>query len=267
MGIAAAQGDILLFVDDDVKLSSRFIDAHIARHKALDCKSVVFGFRYRTYEQVSDVRSLDEPKESWIQDSRVFEIGADGAELAKSIHPWFYVYSCNFSVRNVPGMPIFDPTFEGWGMEDIEYAYRLHYLGYTICYEKNAWLLHIESQTPRDPFRCEELSAEKEIEKNYDTYVQNCMRFMQKYPNDWDLRELIKTDLSWYVQDEKGSWVKNGHTNDFGDVLKAYSDGVPVKKEIIHELTKDFVKNVSEDLPIENVDAALYKRKLDEIAI
>jgi MoaA/NifB/PqqE/SkfB family radical SAM enzyme/glycosyltransferase involved in cell wall biosynthesis len=267
MGINRAKGDILLFLDDDVRISKFFIDAHISRHKQMKEKSLVFGFRYRSVDQVENIHQLSHPSESWGKDSRAFEIDETDVNVSKSAHPWFYVYSCNFSVRNVPGLPIFDPTFEGWGMEDIELAYRLYYHDFQLCYEPKAWLLHIESKLPRDPFRCEEMDTKNVLEKNYNTYVKNCMRFMQKYPQDQILRELIKTDLSWYVLDNDKGWVKNGHLNDFGDVLKAYTDGVPVKKEIVTEIMKDYPKLFIDSGILKLEDKSLLSRPLDEIAI
>lgn len=263
MGIKLAKGDILLFMDDDVKISTFYIDAHIAKHKEAGNKALVFGFRYRSHDEPDNILLYKQPKPDWIKDSRVAALKEDGSDLANIPHPWFYVYSCNFSLRNNPDMPLFDPTFTGWGMEDIEYAYRLHHIGYKICFEKNAWLLHIESKKPRDPFRCEEL----EIEKNYDTYISNCVRFLQKYPNDTELHKLLKKDLRWYLQDENGRWIKNGHLNSFENVMAQFPEGVPVNDDATRDIATEFMQHIVVEKPIHHVDPALYKRKLDEIAI
>ncbi len=267
MGIALAKGDILLFLDDDVRISKYFIEAHVERHIIMNCRSLVFGLRYRSFERIDNIHELSAPIESWTEDSRVNEITKEIIYPDHSDHLWFYVYSCNFSVRNLPGLPTFDPTFEGWGMEDIEFAYRLYYHGFHICHEPRAWLLHIESKQPRDPFRCEELEKNGTFVKNYSSYVKNCMRFMQKYPQDNVLQQLIKQDLSWYVLDESNNWVKNGYLNDFDEVLKVYSDGVPITSSIVFEILKDYPKMWMDNAQLKIEDRSLLSRQLDEIAI
>jgi hypothetical protein len=77
-------------------------------------------------------------------------------------------------------------------------------------------VLHIEDPAPRDPFRCEVRS----VAPVYDSYVQNAVYFMDKYADDQDLAELIRSDVRWYTRDEaRGAWVKNGHANDVEAVI------------------------------------------------
>ncbi len=127
----------------------------------------------------------------------------------------FYVYSCNFSVTLGHEELRFDEGFSGWGLEDTELGYRLFHSGHAVIDAPRARVLHIEDPTPRDPFRCEQ----RALPPSYDTYVRNAVYFMDKYPDDPVLEEFVRKDLRWYVLDEAGRWVKNGHANDVDFVL------------------------------------------------
>ena len=214
MGIAEAQGDVIVFVDDDVLLPGDFIQQHLVAHTqrgdTLE-RQIVLGFRHRSRVPPVGVCPTHEEMVVGDPDDRFEPLGFDGEAIHASPHPWFYVYSCNFSVPNDPKLVWFDDGFVGWGMEDIELGYRLYKLGYRIKVQPLARVLHVEDPMPRDPFRC----VERGLEPYYDTYVHNMVRLIGKYPQDTQLRDLLALDLRWYVRDKDDAhWVKNGHEND-----------------------------------------------------
>lgn len=215
MGITRSDGEVIIFVDDDVLVAPDFVAQHLAAHEPNERPRVALGYRHRAF-------GFDRKQPTWDEivgaepDDRTEVLGADGSGLATHETPWFFVYSCNFSVTRTAEMPRFDDTFVGWGMEDIEYGYRLQHSGYAVVAAPRARVLHIEDPKPRDPFRCEV----RNIEPTYDSYVRNSIHFMDKYPDDAVLASMIRTDMRWYVRDEnRGCWVKNGHANDVEAVL------------------------------------------------
>jgi glycosyltransferase involved in cell wall biosynthesis len=217
LGIARSIGEVVIFVDDDVLVARDFVDQHLAAHQGSNPR-VAVGYRSRAFISgppatpiVWDDYDDAEP------DDRVVDIGKRGEEITKHATPWLFVYSCNFSVTRSEDMPRFDESFVGWGMEDIEYGYRLQHAGYEVVPALGARVLHAEDTHPRDPFRCEV----RTLAPTYDSYVRNAIHFMDKYPNDTVLAARIRTDLRWYVRDEeRGCWVKNGHANDIEQVLE-----------------------------------------------
>jgi glycosyltransferase involved in cell wall biosynthesis len=220
MGIREARGDVLIFTDDDVLLPGDFVRHHVAAHKksgnGAPARQLVLGFRYRTRTQPDRLPPTAGEILGCEPDSRVDEIGARGQALDDCDHPWFYVYSCNFSVRNEPEAVRFDERFEGWGMEDTELGYRLTRQGYAVCVEPRACVLHVESRQPRDPFVCEE----RGLPPQYDSYVRNMVRFLDKYPEDRILHRVLASDLRWYVRDASGRhWIKDGHEHDADAVI------------------------------------------------
>jgi glycosyltransferase involved in cell wall biosynthesis len=232
LGIARAVGEVIIFVDDDVLVAPDFVEGHLTAHggpgqrlrMAVGYRSRAFGYREQAaHAAASGSAPGSAAQPSWDDilraeaDDRVGELGPEGHGIGAHPTPWFFVYSCNFSITRSEKTPRFDENFIGWGMEDIEFGYRLHRTGYEVVAAAHARVMHIEDSRPRDPFRCEV----RAIEPVYDSYVHNAIYFMDKYPGDPVLAELIRTDMRWFVRDEaRGCWVKNGHANDVDAVLE-----------------------------------------------
>lgn len=213
LGIERAAGDVVIFVDDDVLVRPEFVQHHVEAHEASGAEhGVAIGYRHRTVEFDGGVPTDDDIFGAERED-RLLEL-----EVPVTDHPtpWVYVYSCNFSVTLGGPELRFDAGFSGWGLEDTELGYRLWRAGYRIVEAERARVLHVEDPAPRDPFRCEV----RELPPSYDTYVRNAVYFMDKHPDDEVLREFVRGDLRWYVLDEHGRWVKNGHANDVDFVIR-----------------------------------------------
>lgn len=215
LGIARADGRVIIFVDDDVLVAPDFVAQHVAAHSAGNAPRVAIGYRHREFGLSREQPSREDILRAE-PDDRVEVLGPDGTGIDTHATPWFFVYSCNFSIVATEATPRFDETFVGWGMEDIEFGYRLVRHGYRVIAAPLARVLHIEDPAPRDPFRCEL----RNLAPTYDSYVRNSIHFMDKYPDDLVLASMIRTDMRWYVRDEtRQCWVKNGHANDVEAVL------------------------------------------------
>lgn len=219
LGITAARGDILIFVDDDVLVARDFVREHVEAHRAQPEASIVIGYRHRAFTAPSAQPTFDEI-ERGEPDDRVAVLGSNGTPVRSHPRPWVYVYSCNFSVRrgiaNVDGELRFHEGFHGWGMEDIELGYRLwRKAGMPIVAAARARVLHVEDPAPRDPFRCEE----RALTPRYDSYVRNAVYFMDLHPDDRDLADWVRSDIRWYVLGPDGQFTKNGFENDVDAVI------------------------------------------------
>ncbi len=190
LGIRKAIGDVVIFLDDDVLLCEDFIDYHLAEHKMYGPGTICFGYRFRCTENLSGLISESEVNK-FEADHRVDDVGVTGEMLQNSAIPWYYVYSCNFSVSFMSDKMYFDERFVGWGNEDLEYAYRLWKSGYRICCSSNAFVLHIDTDTPRDPFLCRRLG----LFPDFTDFIRNSELFRSKYPNDPLLVQRIDDDL------------------------------------------------------------------------
>ncbi len=215
LGIARAVGEVVVFVDDDVLVASNFVESHVAAHAEGKRPRLAVGYRSRAFHSPGGAPTAEDIARAE-PDDRVAELGDDGLGIGAHPTPWMFAYSCNFSIPRDERTPRFDEDFVGWGMEDTEFGYRLHRAGYEFVAAPRARVLHIEDPRPLDPFRCEV----RNLEPVYDTYVQNGVHFLDKYPDDEALARFLRTDLGWFVRDEEsGRWVKNGHANDVEEVL------------------------------------------------
>lgn len=225
LGIERAIGDIVIFVDDDVVLAPDFILAHIQAHVNTSNPCLAIGFRRRTNRPVEGVPTRKEINAAE-PDNRCVVLGTDGRGLTTHPTPWMFGYTCNLSMTLSEDLERFDEVFTGWGMEDIDFAYRLYIRGYHPVIALNACVLHVDDGPPRDPFRCEQ----RKIKPVYETYLRNSVYLLGKFPEDQALAQAIRTDLQWYTYNKHG-WVKDGEAHDVETVIQAFraEQSVPLR--------------------------------------
>ena len=98
MGIQAAQGDVIIFVDDDVLVAPDFVERHVAAHQSSQAPRVVLGFRHHANVPPKHACPTVEEMLAGGPDDRIEPLGLHGERMVESPHKWFYVYSCNVSV-------------------------------------------------------------------------------------------------------------------------------------------------------------------------
>ncbi len=264
MGIRRATGDVLIFLDDDCLPLPGFVAAHCAVHAGA-APVVGLGLRHRLTELPSggsvDARLLaaGEPddRDPFIR-----------RETFQHPYPWKLAYSCNLSIRRDHPEAFFDQRFRGWGMEDTDLGYRLwrSHTAYRVV--DGASVLHIEDCAPRDPFRREALS----IEPDYTSYLRNCRRILDKYPDETQLWESLLPDLQWYRFDSaRGRWLKDGQRHDPMEVLdemaRPGTDQISpvVVEQPVELIPRPTAGTSTADLAPQHMWA--MDRSLDEIAI
>lgn len=167
-GVVKAQGETIIFVDDDQIIPPRFIENHMKFHEK-NKDMVVSGYRSHVFSFVpsapefqailSYLRESFENKEkpfntkpdsplTTTEDicsdfNRVtrFSYGMDtnferisriyGEDLKSFFIPWIFFVTSNVSVgkNHLVEVGLFDENFIGWGMEDYELGYRLYKQG------------------------------------------------------------------------------------------------------------------------------------------
>ncbi len=160
VGIKNAEGDIIVFVDSGILLSSRCVLAHINAHSSDMHPTVVLGYVY-CYDQGNENEDIllkliapNSPDKS----IRYFNSTATFLDLREEYYikykdnindlpaPWAYFWTCNVSVsRNflIKEVGMFDPKFDGrWGIEDVELGYRLSEKGAKFKLNRNADSIH-----------------------------------------------------------------------------------------------------------------------------
>jgi len=134
-GIAAAQGEIVLFNDADIMASADLLSAHLRRHRERKGIAVVgLEVQAADFDEYAYKRDRPEARGHLHRPSR------------KKLS-WLYFLTGNASVRreDLLRAGCFDEDFTGYGHEDLELGYRLRRIGIEICYEPRAVNYHCQA--------------------------------------------------------------------------------------------------------------------------
>ncbi|AST93558.1 MULTISPECIES: (d)CMP kinase [Sutcliffiella] len=156
-GVAIARGEVIIFLDSDILVQEDFILTHIDYHNK-SSRTVVLGARRHLPEHIDYI-----PKNKIKMESREVLISKYSQDINYLMHPWSLCYTCIVSLPSfLAKSTTFNEDFKGWGMEDIEWGYRLHNnnvrwlfsnrsIGYHLYHDRNMndkkfnqWKLNLE---------------------------------------------------------------------------------------------------------------------------
>lgn len=207
-GLAQAQGETIVFIDDDQIVPPKFLESHMRLHQH-NRKLVVSGYRSHVFSfvpidverqavlsylrnafKIEDGISAIKPGDPLITADDIcrnfnkvvslsYGIDTDFERISKRYRdnlksffiPWIFFVTSNVSVGRNHLLEVggFDENFTGWGVEDYELGYRLHKYGIQYTLERDAISYH--QFHPRNFIE----SRESEL-KNY-------QYFCEKYPD------------------------------------------------------------------------------------
>jgi hypothetical protein len=159
-GLRVATGDIVLLLDADIVACPDLVAQHLAVHAAAGCPQGVIGYSFgytahpedrtpevlcppppdRILEELPDLIARD--PDHW-QDGRE-PIYSASHDLADHPAPWQCFWTHNVSLPRHLALAIggFDEEFVGWGVEDLEFAYRLCRQGVRLVLARGACGVH-----------------------------------------------------------------------------------------------------------------------------
>ena len=196
LGMGAASGEVLLFLDSDIVASPELVAEHAMSH-AREPRLVVIGYSsgqslnmlYDKYpfhsaeairkllggwtERHLEVQRLPEFRELYYKEC------ADN--LMALDKPWKVLHTNNVSVRKRNFLPL-DEAFIGWGVHDLELGYRFYRKGLTFLLNRSAMGFHVESEAAYCPYRTPSL-------ENWREHVDNLRYFARKHRDKgvWEL--------------------------------------------------------------------------------
>ena len=191
-GARQAAGEIFVFLDTDVLACPDFVDRHIEAHAGPDARAVA-GYVYG-YNRRSEMPGLAEalagsPPEDVVarlggqdgmRDRRYDFLAEYGFDLNRCPRPWTCFWTANCSIRSADFWEAggFDEDFEGWGLEDTEFAFRIRQKGIPFHYCQQAWVVHVPH--------------ERNLPQQLSQLTVNAERFFRKHPEpvieiDWAL--------------------------------------------------------------------------------
>ena len=139
IGLYAARGDLVLFLDDDLFIPRETIDRHCSAYKEIEGCSAVTGQVFQCSAQMS-----------YPPDWEALMSVSDKHFIARFSRMTDTVIGCNHSVLKNAVLAIggYDEAFIAAAHgEDFDIAHRLSLAGYKIYYDPDAWLVHFKVPT------------------------------------------------------------------------------------------------------------------------
>ncbi len=145
-GMVAADGDIVLFIDDDIESDPDLIEGHIRVHETYSDASVIGTIR-------TEWESTRDPFLRYLRDRRIYNpYDAGKGKMDFSCYHTGNVSTPRDLLNTAGG---FDERFSVYGMEDIELGYRLERIGSRMVPGPDAIGTHHYSPTfPQFASRC-----------------------------------------------------------------------------------------------------------------
>jgi GT2 family glycosyltransferase len=176
-GMRAASGELLIFLDTDIVVREEFISYHVACHTGpgSPCLSVgrVLGFFPYGKQMSGEAERLLAGDTAELLAHAESTLPSDarwGNERGCAL-PWAFCWSGNIGVASEAARRhslYFDENFQGWGGEDLEWAYRAHRAGQSIKFLPEAWGVH--------------LPHERNVQDQISSEQANFRRFLARYP-------------------------------------------------------------------------------------
>lgn len=157
MGIRAAEGELCLFLDSGVIVTSTCLSEHYRLYRQQGEKMVVIGYIYGNdltsdLSEMREIINVHTPDEAAaIMESRNMRDGRerDYAQCSDELYrwqaPWIVLWSLHFSVPTgflrESGI-FFDEFYNTWGCEDNDFGIALHGRGAKFLLARNAKAIH-----------------------------------------------------------------------------------------------------------------------------
>nr|WTA70854.1 glycosyltransferase [Micromonospora sp. NBC_00855] len=181
-GARLAAAPILVFLDTGALVGPDYLQCHLAAHGAGE-RTALVGYAYG-YDPAGAIPGLltadaEMPPEQIVArfhdeasfaDARQPQFVACDFDLGRLAAPWvlFWTLNCSLRAEDFWRLGGFDEDFRGWGLEDLELAYRLFKDGVGFRVSRQAWAVH----APHD--------------RDMDAILADCMlnlrRLMVKHP-------------------------------------------------------------------------------------
>ena len=196
LGIAASCNKICVFIDCGILLHSEALDQHAKCHAETEMPTAINGYTFgfeqgdENAAELNRLVCLDDidgsiaqlAKSGQYNDIRDSIYAAVEDEMMRLPAPWALFWGCHTSVPRdyLLKIGMYDITFQSWGGEDDDLAYRLQRLGVRFRLCRDAMGIHYPH--------------EKHEEANYRSGIRNLEYMHKKYGDEIIRRRIV---LGW----------------------------------------------------------------------
>ncbi|RIV40337.1 glycosyltransferase [Micromonospora radicis] len=210
-GARLAAAPVLVFLDTGALVGPDYLDCHLAEHEA-GGRTAVVGYAHG-YDLAGTVPGLAAAAAEALPEQVVARFGDEAGfadarqpqfvdcdfDLGRLAAPWVLFWTLNCSVRadDFQRLGGFDEDFHGWGLEDLELAYRLFNDGVGFRLSRRAWVVHAPHARDRDAILAESMrNLRRLLAKHPQPPVEIVWRLMQR-ASPLDLEASYQFLLSW----------------------------------------------------------------------
>lgn len=186
--IQESRSQICICVDNDILLQPGFVEGHIQAHQHFTGAMVVgpvyarkmTGKAFARFQNVLDTVDPATLKDELSthpvfcdprSDAGIFSDNRSPYSIRHLDTAWRYMWTCNISFPRDAALAYggFDDGFNGWGLEDEEFAYRFFLHGADLVVADDAWGIH--------------QYHDRDMVRNEDDWYQNLEYFFRKWTN------------------------------------------------------------------------------------
>ncbi len=160
--IAAARGELLVFIDHDILTCREFVSSHVAAHQSFP-GSLVAGEILGTtsasprppeldldLDNISasaDLVRRDAYRDPRVASASIGDAGVSDLSAQPAPFRWFWGGNLSAKREDIETSGRFDTRYEGWGIEDDDFAQQFRVAGRKLVFSRAAWSFHVSSPT------------------------------------------------------------------------------------------------------------------------
>ncbi len=192
IGVAAAEGDYILFIDTGVLLHEDALTRHLEAHTNNAHPTVCIGYVYAfevsedTHSFINNVIrpdevsfSIEKLKKLDLLDIRQRQYDSFGYDIYGWPAPFDILWTCHVSVekQEIINAGLFDESFNSWGGEDVDLGVRLYQRNNRFIVNKNLCSIHSPHPKQISNHNSATISAGIKIHQKYNLWQTSFYKF------------------------------------------------------------------------------------------
>ena len=220
LALRMARGSVVVLLDVDMVVPRRFLENLWDQHFAEGQRQCVVGQMIDYDNNGTDVVSVESRPYSYYADllARLEEDGpgpVDARLRTKHVIPWAFAWTALVALPRAAIVQhdlVFDLKFHGYGVEDLEWAYRVSLAGIPIVMSEGVFGIHLPHQ--------------RNVAANRQTEEANYRYFLGKWPS-------VEVELATVFGDFQANEELPVFRRELADVLEHTSSGPAVVRGIL----------------------------------